>query len=111
MLELHTSMKKTTYLSLLFLLFCSTACAEGIVLEPQEPLQVERVVLPTPEPTVMPSPQTKLEYTRHYLTRGVEKAQRHRQLVWPILFALLIGWGFFQLLKWIYELTTSSPSF
>lgn len=111
MLELHTSMKKTTYLSLLFILFCSTACAEGIVLEQQEPLEMERVVLPTPEPTVVPSPTTKVEYTQHYLKRGVEKAQRHRQLVWPVLLLLIIGWGFFQLLKWIYELTTSSPSF
>lgn len=104
-------MKKTTYLSLLFLLFCSTACAEGIVLDPQEPLEVERIALPTPVPTVIPSPETQLEYTQYYLKKGVDKAQKNRQLLWPILFLLFICWGFFQLLKWIYELTTSSPSF
>lgn len=104
-------MKKTTYLSLLFFLFCSTACAEGLVLDPQEPLSVEHIALPTPEPTVVPSPETKLEYTQHYVKKGAEKIQAHRQLIWPLIFVLLLCWGFFKFLQWIYELTTSSPSF
>ena len=106
----YIAMKKT-YLSFLFILFCSTACAESIVLEPQEPLDIQRVVLPTPEPIEVLPPETKWEYTQYYATKGIDKAQQNKGLIWPILMLFFVLLAFFKMLKLIYELTTSSPSF
>lgn len=84
-------------------------CAEGIVLDPPERFHESEIVLPTPEPSPSPSPSTPVENIQLKVIEAAEKANKYRDLSLPIGLALAVLFGFFRLLRWIYDLTTSSP--
>jgi len=84
-------------------------CADGIVIEPAAPFHEQEVVPERVMATPSPEPQTPAEHIQYRLTQAGEIASQQRGLVWPVLLAIALLWGLIQLLKWIYELTTSSP--
>lgn len=84
-------------------------CAEGIVLDPPERFHESEIVLPTPEPSPSPSPSTPVEKIQVKFLEAADKANKYRDLSLPIGAGLAVLFGFFRLLRWIYELTTSSP--
>lgn len=92
------------------LLTALPGCAEGIVLDPPQRFNQTEIVLPTPEPTPSPSPSNQIEKFQFKAIEMADKASKYRDLTLPIGMALLLLLGFVQLLRWIYELTTSSPS-
>ncbi|PKL78645.1 MAG: hypothetical protein CVV27_03020 [Candidatus Melainabacteria bacterium HGW-Melainabacteria-1] len=89
-------------------------CAEGIVLNPAQSFGQSSIELPSPDPSPMPSPSTPVEKLQVQLIEIKDKASAYGQqyggLAWPLVFGLFLLWAFWQLLRWIYELTTSSPS-
>lgn len=85
------------------------ACADSIVLEPPQPFTESQVSPQRPEPSPTPEPETPGEHVQYRLNQVGEFAQSRRGLVWPLLLVIAVLWGFVKLLKWIYELTTSSP--
>jgi hypothetical protein len=85
------------------------ACADSIVLEPPQPFTESQVSPQRPEPSPTPEPETPGEHVQYRLNQAGEFAQSRRGLVWPLLLVIAVLWGFVKLLKWIYELTTSSP--
>lgn len=84
-------------------------CSDSIVLEPPQPFTESQISPVRPEPTPTPEPETFGEHVQYRLNQAGELAQSRRGLVWPLLVVVALLWGFVQLLKWIYELTTSSP--
>ena len=109
-------MRKAILSWVLLMLGTTTACAEGVVLKPLTPLPPgQRVVLPTPEPTPFKPPETRMEYAQFYTDQGLiavrEQSRTYRVFFWPVVGLLVLLWGFTKLLRWIYQLTTSSPSF
>lgn len=87
----------------------TVGCAEGIVLNPTQTFPEREIALPTPEPTPTPEPSTPVEKAQYKLEQAVEAAKPYRGLFWPLLALLAVLWGFFQLLRLIFELTTTSP--
>ena len=85
-------------------------CAEGIVLDPVQPFPEKEISLATPEPTPRPSPSTPVEKIQVRVIEVAQKANQYRGLAWPLLLGAVVLVGFYQLVRWIYELTTSSPS-
>ena len=84
-------------------------CAEGIVMDPPQRFQQSEIVLPTPEPSATPTPSTPLEKAQVKVVQLGEKAGQYKGFFWPAVIALLLLMGFVQLLRWIFDLTTSSP--
>lgn len=87
----------------------AVGCAEGIVLNPTQSFPERELVLPTPEPTPTPEPSTPVEKAQYKLEQAVDAVKPYQGLFWPILALLAVLWGFFQLLRLIFELTTTSP--
>lgn len=90
---------------ILFLVFCTPACKDSIVIEPP-PQFPETHVTPMPVPaTPKPSPETPMEIFQDKLDEGKEKL-----IYVPPILALL---GFllvvYQLFRVIHDLTTTSP--
>lgn len=93
----------------ILMLLALSACADGIVITPQQPFEQSEVVLPTPEPSPRPSPSTLFEHTQLRIEQGAQLAQQNKGLIWPLFILMALLWGFIKLLQWIFNLTTSSP--
>lgn len=91
------------------LLWAPAGCAEGIIMNPTQTFPEAEIVLPTPEPTPEASPSTPLEKVRVQVVDISQKAKPYQGWVLPILLGLFVLWAFWQLMRWIYELTTSTP--
>ena len=91
------------------LLSALPGCAEGIVLNPPQRFGESEIVLPTPEPSPRPSPSTPVEKIQVKVIEVATKAGEYKGLALPIVLVLVLLFGFIQLLRWIIDLTTSSP--
>jgi len=91
------------------LLAALPGCAEGIVLNDPQPFREHEIVLPTPEPTPEASPSTPVEKLKVQIVKVRDKANQYSGLAWPLILGLVALAGFVQLLRWIIDLTTSSP--
>lgn len=96
-------------LACMLLLPALPGCAEGIVLDAPERFPQQELVLPTPEPTPMPSPSTPLEKIQVKVVAITREANKYNQYTLPLSLALGVLFGLFRLLRWIYDLTTTSP--
>lgn len=86
-----------------------SACADGIILTPTQPLGESLIVLPTSEPTPEPSPSNLLEHVQVQVDKTMDLARQQRGLLWPIFLVIGVLGAFIKLFQWIYGLTTSSP--
>lgn len=100
----------TRDLCLLFALLCFSGCAEGLVLEPTPSFHENQIDVPKAEASATPEPSTPLEHLQYRAQQAGGYAQEHKGLVWPLFVVIGALWGLIQLLRWIYNLTTSSPS-
>ncbi len=96
------------WLSLLFI--APAGCAEGIVLDTPERFPQNELILPTPEPTPEPSPSTPLQKIQVRFVEVKEKAAPYQGYLMPSMILLVLLAGFARFLRWIYELTTTSPN-
>lgn len=91
------------------LIWAPSGCAEGIVLQPAQTFPESEIVLPTPEPTPEASPSTSLEQFQVKFVEAKQKAEPYQAYVLPLSILMTLLWGFWQLVRWIYDLTTSTP--
>lgn len=94
----------------LFILLCLLpGCSESLVHEPQRPFLEREIQIPKAEPSPTASPETVLEHVQHRSQQALDYAGQQKGLVWPVLAVIAILWGFIQLLRVIFNLTTSAP--
>lgn len=85
-------------------------CAEGIVLDPAKPFpHAEITPEPLPDGTPSPSPSTPVEKIQVKVIEYAGKANQYKGLALPITLVVVLLMGLLNLLRWIYDLTTSSP--
>lgn len=98
-----------TALMLGLLVIAPAGCAEGIVLDTPERFPQSELILPTSEPTPEPSPSTPLQKIQVRFVEVKDKAAPYQGYVMPLILGLVALAGAVRFLRWIYDLTTSSP--